>query len=262
MKKILLTSIFINILTITSVFAQTQSGFRIHANYIPKGISDLNDRLKSFDANCTDCETYKATETTNNIEISAEIVNQFHDNLTVGGGFGFIRSDEGKFKFSDTFVIEGSNVNGVGNYNYSVQSLPVFVNTYAFYPFETFRPYVGVGVGYIFAWGFEDFNMDFGDRGSTEVNNTYNGHGFGFQLQTGTTIKLSDTFTLNLGIKYRIANITNLDGNLDINDDISDDFKNTLEYTNIIDRYARTSPLDLDLGGFGISIGVSLGQGN
>ncbi len=182
--------------------------------------------------------------------------------MTLGGGFGFIRSDEGKFKFSDEFTIEGSDVPGTGNYNYSVQSLPIFVNTYAFYPHETFRPYVGVGVGYIFAWGFEDFNMDFGDRGSAEVNNSNNGHGFGFQLQTGTTIKLSDTFTLNLGVKYRIAKITNLSGDLDINDNLPEDFKNTAEYTNIIDTYANTSPLDLDLGGFGITIGVSLGQGN
>lgn len=262
MKKILLTLIFINISAVSSVFSQTQGGFRIHANYTPKGITDLNNRLKNFDKNCADCESSKISETSSSIEISAEIINQFHKFLTVGGGFGFIRSNEGKFNFSDTFIFEGNDVLGTGNYNYSVQSLPIFVNSYAFYPLETFRPYVGVGVGYIFAWGFEDFNMNFGDRGSTEVNNTYNGHGFGFQVQTGTTIKLSNTFMLNLGVKYLIAKITNLSGDLDTNDNIYNDFKNTQDYKDIISTYARTSPLDLDLGGFGISIGVSLGQGN
>ncbi|MCC7430356.1 hypothetical protein IT568_05900 [bacterium] len=238
--------------------AQSSSGFRVTGTFSPTKIDFLNNSLETWSKDVNFGNSSKITKTESTWQIGAEILNEIHENLVVGGGFGFIKADEGKFSFANTYTNDGNK--GTGNYTYLTQAVPLAVNAYTYYTFGFFTGYFGAGLNYCFIWGFEDFNFELENYGKLSVNTNYSGGAFGLNTQAGMTFQVTDAFALDLGVKYNLLQAVKLDGKPKVNgfDDsgISDD-----NYTKVKNTFTVSRKTEVDLSGIGFMIGVSMSSG-
>jgi outer membrane protein len=195
MKKLLLVAFLTSSL---SIFAQTEEGtwmIQGDTNLSLKGVASEFE----YDGESTGVETSVGT-----FEFNPAVSYFVADNLAIGLGLGLSSTatelEIDGFKFEETSA-----------------TFAVMPQVTYFFGSSRTRPYLGVGLGLM---------STVTDDGDNEA--TYSGFGFG--LNGGAAIFLSDNVSLNLGLEFAGASLTEKD---------DDDLK-------------------MNLGGFGITVGFGI----